>query len=113
MIHLHVSIALATGTTNLAGTIVVDSNDDSGDVAITQCLGDKTCTLSFHPPFCILVKTGLIQYNHGDVDVLVDSVNGDGYILEANGTHGRNQVIVDKCFADIVGVQVRGITDNT
>mmetsp|Transcript_26176 Transcript_26176/g.48162 ORF Transcript_26176/g.48162 Transcript_26176/m.48162 type:complete len:293 (-) Transcript_26176:594-1472(-) len=101
-----------SGTADNTTSIVVGGNDDSGDIATTQCLGGKTCTLSFRPPFCILVKTGSGRYNNGYAEVLVDSGNGDGYVPEAGGNHGRGQVIVDKCFADIVGVQVKGTNDD-
>jgi len=100
-----------SGTADNTTSIVVGGNDDSGDIATTQCLGGNTCTLPFNL-LCIHVKTGSRVAYAGNIDVLVDSGNGYVPVSTPGAYYNRRTVVVDQCFTNLVGVQVRGTTSD-
>ena len=100
-----------TGTTKLAANIIVDGNDDDVNMATAQCRNGTTCTLSFPPLVCIRVKTGSLA---GDLNVLVNSNNGKGSVKVGvtDRLYEVDEVVLGQCFANLVGVQVKGRTNN-
>eukprot|EP00585_Thalassiosira_rotula_P007180 CAMPEP_0196161200 /NCGR_PEP_ID=MMETSP0910-20130528/47215_1 /TAXON_ID=49265 /ORGANISM="Thalassiosira rotula, Strain GSO102" /LENGTH=1412 /DNA_ID=CAMNT_0041426141 /DNA_START=120 /DNA_END=4358 /DNA_ORIENTATION=+ len=95
-----------SGTTSSASPIFVDGDGGSVSGVSTYCIDGKTCTLTYRHPPCLLVQTSNIRYSDGYVALYVDS--GDGYVLASDPgrKYGRNEVVVDQCFADLRGVRV-------
>ena len=60
----------------------------------------RTCS------FALLVKTGSVQHHDGYNEVLVGSGNGFVYVAPY-GFYNLGSIVVDKCFPDIINVQVR------
>lgn len=93
-------------------SIIVEADNNGEGQANTHCQGGNTCTMSFRTcPFALLVKTGSGQHHDGYIEVLVDS--GNGFVSVAPyGFYNLGSIVVDKCFPDIINVQVRTMNDN-
>lgn len=62
----------------------------------------------------IKVTTGTEAANDGNLDLLVNTGNGKGYFqVTPSGRFWEiGEVVIDQCYVDLVGVQVRGPTNN-
>ena len=60
----------------------------------------------------ILVTTGSVTSGAVYLEVLVNSGDVDGYVLAASGYFNMIQIVLDECFAAIIGVQVKVLTTN-
>ena len=89
-------------------SIIVEADNNGEGQANTHCQqGGNTCTMSFRTcSFALLVKTGSVQHHDGYNEVLVGSGNGFVYVAPY-GFYNLGSIVVDKCFPDIINVQVR------
>ncbi|KAL7554862.1 hypothetical protein ACHAWF_018423 [Thalassiosira exigua] len=92
-----------------ADLVVVDGTLDGAGLVGAECLGGAKCTFAFNR--CVKVQTGDGLHNDGSLKVWVDA--GNGYVLEASSSGwGIIQVVLDKCYGEIVGVKIQGHTNN-
>lgn len=95
-----------SGEKNIVESIVVDYDDSHLDAASTSCQSwTDVCTMPVRHPYCVIVLTSNIRYSNGPLDVWVDS--GYGYTAVASGDYGRNNVVLDECYPQLLGVRVR------
>ena len=60
--------------------------------------------------YCLLATTGTGTYDAGNIQILVNT--GSGFFSVADGLFSNGSDVLDTCFADILGVQVKWTTNN-
>lgn len=60
--------------------------------------------------YCLLATTGTGTSDSGNIQILVNT--GSGFFSVADGLFSKGSDVLDTCFADIFGVQVKGTTNN-
>jgi hypothetical protein len=99
-----------TGPTNTTSEIVADGDADGDDMADTHCFNLATCTIVKRPLNCLKVVTDSAGLAAGPMTLYVDS--GSGQVQEASGDHASNAVVLDKCYATEIVVNIKAESDN-
>jgi len=79
-------------------------------MADTHCFNSATCTIVKTPLNCLKVVTGGAGNEDGPMTLSVDS--GSGQVQEASGNHVNNAVVLDKCYATEIVVNVKAESGN-
>ena len=63
---------------------------------------------------CLRVITGGITGDGGYVDVYVDKNDGNGYVevSQSNEKYGRNSIVIEDCYTNLIDVQVMNTNTN-
>jgi hypothetical protein len=79
------------------------------DIAYTAARGaTPICVQALQ---CVKVVTGTLTNNEGTLDVSIDA--GSGLVLEdLKSSYAKGETVVDKCYAEVVSVQVQNPSTN-